>query len=333
MNRILSFDIAKAVALLAVMFGHCAFAGAPTSLVDFCYSFHMPLFFIVSGYFCSESARVDADYVRKNARTLLVPYLVTCIVIILGGALLALLTGSNPLDEALKWTIAGLYGAGGVHPGMPAGVIGIGAIWFLWALFWGRLLLAEIDHMPHPFVISCALFVVGVSTTGIVWLPLGLQNALCAVLFLHVGQYLRKTDLVHRMGPMLWTCAAATWLYCGAFCGHLYMEGNSFGNGLLDVIGGICGTLCLLRIAEALERRVPRAARVVARIGQLSLPLFCMHLVILNLAPWDRLIAICNSANVSEWPVALATIMAGSVALTALLRLVLPKRVASCMFR
>ena len=52
MKRLASFDISRAIALLAVVVGHTSFAGVPTTVVDACYSFDMPLFFLVSGYFC-----------------------------------------------------------------------------------------------------------------------------------------------------------------------------------------------------------------------------------------------------------------------------------------
>lgn len=56
MQRIRFFDIAKGIAILAVILGHSAietnlFAPHRTAQVvlSICFSFHMPLFFILSG--------------------------------------------------------------------------------------------------------------------------------------------------------------------------------------------------------------------------------------------------------------------------------------------
>jgi len=48
-KRILYFDIAKGIAILAVIIGHLG--GLPDILGRFIFSFHMPLFFLISGYF------------------------------------------------------------------------------------------------------------------------------------------------------------------------------------------------------------------------------------------------------------------------------------------
>lgn len=64
MQRIRFFDIAKGIAILAVILGHSAietnlFAPHRTAQVvlSICFSFHMPLFFILSGYFMHPDRR------------------------------------------------------------------------------------------------------------------------------------------------------------------------------------------------------------------------------------------------------------------------------------
>ena len=58
MQRIRFFDIAKGIAILAVILGHSAIEAnvfiphhTAQLVVAVCFSFHMPLFFILSGYF------------------------------------------------------------------------------------------------------------------------------------------------------------------------------------------------------------------------------------------------------------------------------------------
>ena len=47
-NRISYFDIAKGIGIILVMFAHVTL---PITLEKFIYSFHVPLFFFLSGYF------------------------------------------------------------------------------------------------------------------------------------------------------------------------------------------------------------------------------------------------------------------------------------------
>lgn len=80
-----SFDAAKALAMVAVIAGHTALRFLPdtsaSGTVAFAFSFHMPLFFVVSGYFM----RADGSTrVGKDVRSLLVPYFVTAFAVIAG---------------------------------------------------------------------------------------------------------------------------------------------------------------------------------------------------------------------------------------------------------
>ena len=47
-KRIDYMDILKALAIIAVVIGHC---DSPHPLYNFIYLYHMPLFFFISGYF------------------------------------------------------------------------------------------------------------------------------------------------------------------------------------------------------------------------------------------------------------------------------------------
>lgn len=52
----------------------------PELVSDFIFVWHMPLFFIISGYFYKP--HLIAHYVKKNARQFLLPYAFTCVLII-----------------------------------------------------------------------------------------------------------------------------------------------------------------------------------------------------------------------------------------------------------
>lgn len=73
------FDAIKALAIFLVILGHCIqyLSGLDywnNSLFQFIYSFHMPLFFMVSGFFFPSSVElVWYKFLRKKALTLLLP--------------------------------------------------------------------------------------------------------------------------------------------------------------------------------------------------------------------------------------------------------------------
>ena len=71
-------DIAKGIAILCVIIGHTWKNAYPADkrLMVFIYSFHMPLFFILSGW-CLKSTDVKiSSVIVKKIKQLVVPYVV-----------------------------------------------------------------------------------------------------------------------------------------------------------------------------------------------------------------------------------------------------------------
>src|SRR5574344_3049843 len=69
-NTIIS--ICKAFAIILMVIGH---ADCPVALMSFIYEFHMPLFFITAGYFCSlKYLDTEATFVKKRIKGLYWPF-------------------------------------------------------------------------------------------------------------------------------------------------------------------------------------------------------------------------------------------------------------------
>ena len=69
-------DIAKGIAMVAVVFSH-EFASVKP-LVLLCNSFMLPLFFMCSGFCLSPGKYGIVEYFKRKARTLLLPYFIGC---------------------------------------------------------------------------------------------------------------------------------------------------------------------------------------------------------------------------------------------------------------
>lgn len=94
------------------------------------------------------------------------------------------------------------------------------------------------------------------------------------------------------------------------------MVSNTYQHGAIDVIGGICGAAVLIKLSGLTSERLPAATRLLAWIGRNALPLFCMHLVVLNSAPWSVFFAWCDAHSIAVWPIMLAAHVVCSGALT-----------------
>lgn len=309
-KRIAMFDIAKAIALIAVIIGHTNGQGLPTLILNFCYSFDMPLFFIISGYFVKDNAVLCKEYVIKNIKNLIFPYLGTWFILILLSIVRTLLypEGHTVVQTINQWFIAGLYGAGGVFNGMPEGVVSIGAIWYLLALFWAKLFLVLANQTRFTPIVVLGYFVFGFVSAETVWLPLSIQAGFCATLFLYIGQLTRRYNIIRSTAihPALWLTGLFVWLFCAIYYGKLYMVSNSYNDGIIDIVGAVCGSLCILKISDMLSSNSNFVTSVLQRFGQITLPVFCMHLIELKITPWGLLNPWLFSLPVPSWLVGLA---------------------------
>ena len=129
MQRIIWIDIAKAICIILVAIGHYipdthpAWYGEMRSVI---YTFHMPLFMIVSGYIYIVTKRNIAygSFIWKKVRRLLIPYFTVSILIVTiklctqGQAYV-----ENPVTLSSYLKLFYLPEAGYF-------------LWFIWALWW-----------------------------------------------------------------------------------------------------------------------------------------------------------------------------------------------------
>lgn len=118
-KRILWLDVAKALAMIAVVFSHEFSSIKP--LVLLCNSFMLPLFFMCSGFCLSPGKYGIAEYFKRKARVLLLPYF------LLGLTVSLLHVGVNGID--------------GVVQNIGEELFSWQTLWFLPVLFFADLIL------------------------------------------------------------------------------------------------------------------------------------------------------------------------------------------------
>ena len=289
-SRIAWADIAKGFAIICVVIGHVGAIDMPQALVRFCFTFHMPLFFVLSGWFLRPTERLTGEFLRKNVKGLLVPYYVIGLVfVVVACAKCLVMDGAGSLLATIARSVVQLGYAAGAREGLPAGVEPIGAIWFLWGLFWARLLTVAVRQAGYPMALSWGLFYAArLIGHEHIWLPLSFQSGMMAVLFVYLGQEMRAHGIMDRgaLPPLLWVALALVWGYCIVWGGNVYMVSAAFGDGLIDVLGALAGCLCIFKISEGLDAYVPRLARPLEKLGAITLPVLGAHIIELNLFPY-----------------------------------------------
>ena len=192
-QRIAWIDNIKAFLILLVVLGHCIQdngLGGDSLPYRFIYSFHMPLFFAVSGY-VSQRDFTPWSAVGRRVVQLLVPYAAWAVVksIIVG-------------DLGYILTIVMLPDRG---------------LWFLWALFVVVLIIKCCEVTARR--LSLNIVVPIVAAVGALYLlvlvldvkVLGMQFVAWQMPFYCFGWWLNRSKMAERMPP------AAMWVLFGAF--------------------------------------------------------------------------------------------------------------------
>ena len=289
-------DIAKGICILAVIAGHMGI-GFINQLV---FLWHLPVFFLLAGYFLK--VRPFGAMLKDKARRLLVPYYLTCMAICLIAGLLAMVKGTSVAESVIPWAKAALYAAGDNWT-TPVEIKGIGAIWFLWALFIAIMITNHFIERRMGFIIIIAVAVAGWASftyTG-VWLPLSIQAGMLCSLYLLIGYLARKRALVpDSFHPLLLTGAgiiAALGIqhFKGFWLVHDYM-----GNGWIDFLFSIAASIMVIAFSSHISHESPLFTRLLIFYGRNSLLILCLHIIDLDVLPIQGIVpSICSRIHIS----------------------------------
>lgn len=272
-------DAAKGVAILLVVLGHAK--GVPPELTLLAYSFHVPLFFFLSGWLSRPpGTRPLGEATVRLARSLLWPYAF----FFLAGYTYWLLT-RHIGEKALRWGhlpwwdpwIGGLTGIGPrlyVHP----------ALWFLPALFTTALAYLLLARRLHAGVIAllalplAVLWTMTFPATGI-RLPFGLDVLPVALFFFACGAFCVRAFALPRSMPggLAGACALLLpWLWLAASNGRVDINQLRFGASAWKfLLASLSGSAIVLMLS-------PLAARSSALrwIGRNTLLILCTHVLV-----------------------------------------------------
>lgn len=247
-SRIGFVDVAKGIAMISIILGHIHISSVNAVV----YTYHVPLFLLITGYFISQKQTVLA-FTEKRLRVLMAPYFVTCAAIIILAALLGLRDGSSLL-QLINWSWASVYGSGNVYQ-TPFDILSIGAIWFLPASCFAAILFRCILQLPEkwrPLAVG-ALFAAGhLSSAYLFWFPMSIQAGCCCVLYLYIGWLFRQNeDRIRSLGKEVKISAVLlgilAWLiFIRNFQGikGFYIVRNFYGEGPANMFRAILGSVC-----------------------------------------------------------------------------------------
>ncbi|MCQ2383849.1 MAG: acyltransferase family protein [Paludibacteraceae bacterium] len=282
MTRDFTLDCMKGIAMLAVIGGHCCTFDTP--LYHVIYAFHMPLFFILSGYFYRQKPILQSlknDFIR-----LVCPAYVVMMVVV--GFVFA--TKGFTYTNLVRWIISIAYGLCDRATIGPMHVEGLGAMWFLLSLF----VCKNVYNVLHTYIVDVrlrvAINVILSIVAVLVWhcvlpLPFALCTGLQALLFYEVGQLIRSNGGFDSISCK-WIIPLVLCYVASILLSRMDMATCYYRFYPLDVLGGIGGSLALFWFCKWCFVKIPVLKQIIVWFGTSTLSILCYHKLIIFFHPY-----------------------------------------------
>lgn len=272
-----TFDIIKGICILLMIVGHC-----PVSILGIIiYSFHMPVFFFIAGYFFKQNGFWKCA--SSGIRRLLIPFAcvyIFCIAIAyvieyfgwFSKIVMSYIEYKNPVECALL-----------MSKGLP--------VWFLVSLFWCRMLFFLVRKIRNDVVVFAVVIIAAILAVNLYnyfKLPLMFYPSVAALGFFVLGHVLASRNIFSnekkwRVFPLL-LCA---WVICISTGKSLVLGRCEYsGFYILDILGALGIFVSLYLVVKNCSTK-SISWNILKWCGVNSLIILCVHSVELNFVDFN----------------------------------------------
>lgn len=280
-NRIIWVDYSKAILITLVVLAHSP--SLPSSVDALIVGFHMPAFFIISGYLHKVPSNV-INGVKRNMQRLLVPAVLFSLACYAYWLLKYLLRAPFSCEECIVKPLLGLF----IYDRAVATPM-CGVIWFLVVLFLCFLLLdCTVGFMKRGGVIMLSLIFVAITIVAAVFDYRDFQY----------GYYLQRTIISFPYVAFGFLCHEYKWLemkrcnlaiacsltviyvFLALYNGHVGIHSYTFGKSVFVYWAeSITGSLALFHWT-GLIKKVPAW---IIKISSGTIVILCLHITLIGL--------------------------------------------------
>lgn len=277
-KRLSWIDVVRGIGIFFVVYGHIYIGGEINRWI---YSFHMPLFFILSGYLWNKSGNNEikfSSFLIKRIKTLLVPFVIFRLLLI------------------VYWLIIESHFR----------LLDLGPIWFLITLFVAEIMLYGIlknnrEKISKNIIVCLCLIVILYCISflehnstigawverfidGTMWYAIGHLLGLCETkIYIKIKEEHKYVILL-----ILFVCS----MLCAFFNENISIWSNKYGNYILFLLGGLFGTLFIFVFAKW----IIKSNKVIEWYGNNSLLILATHEPIKRIILFlvERILSICG---------------------------------------
>ena len=266
-----TFDMLKGIGILLVIIGHTFMK----EIGPYIQAFHMPLFFMVAGYFFKYKA--PRDLFIRDFRRLIVPYLFVVII----TALLAFAKDFK-VTGVIDLHLGTLY-----ECGTPA--------WFLLALFGSKQIFNLLFQFSKRYYLSYAFFLSSIPCLIAHYIEidptLAVGSSICGVFFYAVGHYVNVNQILIKSEPYkayIVVIAILLWLNTSIF-GAVDMHYCIFKLWIIDFLGACAGVYLCYALCNYIKDRTVRVKNLLTTIGYYSFVIFSFHAIEYVFPDWHQI--------------------------------------------
>lgn len=264
-KRINFIDTSKGIGILLVVFAHINYTPDLWTII---FSFHMPLFFFISGMLFKSEEESFGAFIKKKVKTLVCPYVLFYVLSILFYLFLDSLEGYQNID----WNkYSGFFLQMFISQG--SRVIANIPLWFIPCLLAVEIIYYFISKLKKPFIIGISVVLSGLgwflesdlSPIESPFLPWSLDSALFVIGFFAIGnlcanhliEYTNsirsKNHSVLKILLLIILCFAIV-IPLALYNGRISLGSKILNNGFILYLTGLLGTFAILNIGLLLEK-------------------------------------------------------------------------------
>lgn len=289
-ERVKWVDAAKAMGLFLVFWGHILYGGSSSASIinRAIYSFHMPMYFILSGYVLKPELKPFNDYIRSKFKRILLPAILIYILT------LPIFFSPHYLDysSATLYTVLEriLYLKGQCAYNCP--------IWFFFCMFQILIVIKLLDLSNASFKKIALIGIVSlVFSFGMYELRweyfkiLGFNKLVLGLFFYTFGMILRRTSYEGR-SKIVGYASIVIWVLSGIiFNTKCSMYGMKLGDFCLFILSGITGSLVFFALCKFFENN-----KNIRTYSKWTVFIVCSHYVLVTVfSIFASLMAIKNT--------------------------------------
>lgn len=282
-------DIAKGIAIILMVIGHEV---QSQHIHAFIFSFHMPLFFILSGFTSRHVDTWERFWIKAKKTFTHVWLLAVLMIILLGIENLIFVKGFN-FAGFCQSIIKGIFWGSNI----PAiSLMSVGVMWFLFVFFWAKLIFDALQVILSDVYIGIVLFIASGFSMFYCqnfahYLPQAFDIVPIAAFFMWTGAVARRAinnNSIIGKKNILYSVMIVFWIICFVLNVYIELSIRHYPLTFVSIVEALGGTLAVSLLSKWIT--IYKVSNLLQLIGKHTLAVMCIHHLDLYWINWGNYI-------------------------------------------